>query len=80
MSLALQKKKVPTKCVILIKDMYADVVTSVRTYDDESSVFSIKIELYQRSALSPYIFTLVMNEITKDIQKIFLGACSLLMI
>jgi hypothetical protein len=28
---ALEKHKVPTKCITLIKDMYKDVVTCVRT-------------------------------------------------
>jgi Reverse transcriptase (RNA-dependent DNA polymerase) len=40
----------------------------VRAYDGESDVFPIKIELHQGSTLSLYIFTLVMNEITKDIE------------
>jgi hypothetical protein len=35
---------------------------------DESNVFPIKIRLHQESALSLYIFILVMNEVTKDIQ------------
>jgi Reverse transcriptase (RNA-dependent DNA polymerase) len=61
-------KLVPTKYVTLIKDMYTNVVTCVRACDDESDTFSIKIGLHQGSALSPYIFTLVMDEITKDIQ------------
>jgi hypothetical protein len=43
-------------------------MTCVRVYDGESDVFSIKRGLYQESALSPYIFTLVMDEITNDIQ------------
>jgi Reverse transcriptase (RNA-dependent DNA polymerase) len=64
----LEKKLVPTKYVTLIKDMYKNVVTYVRACDGESDTFSIKIRLHQESALSPYIFTLVMNEITKDIQ------------
>jgi hypothetical protein len=34
----------------------------------ESDAFSVKIRLYQGLALSSYIFTLVMDEITKDIQ------------
>jgi hypothetical protein len=34
----------------------------------ESDAFSNKIGLHQRSVLSPYIFTFVMDEITKDIQ------------
>jgi hypothetical protein len=57
-----------TKYVILIKDIYTNVVTCVRACDGESGVFSIKIGLHQGSALSLYIFTLVMDEITKDIQ------------
>jgi hypothetical protein len=34
----------------------------------QSDTFTIKVGLYQESVLSPYIFTLVMDEITKDIQ------------
>jgi hypothetical protein len=49
--------------------MYTNVVTCVRACDDESDVFSIKIELHQRSVVSPYIFILVMDEITNDIQR-----------
>jgi Reverse transcriptase (RNA-dependent DNA polymerase) len=60
---------VPTKYVILIKDMYTNAVTCVRACDGESDTFSIKIGLHQGSALSPYIFTLVMDEITNDIQE-----------
>jgi hypothetical protein len=36
---------------------------------DESDAFSIKIELHQESALSPYIFTLMIDEITRNIQR-----------
>jgi Reverse transcriptase (RNA-dependent DNA polymerase) len=66
---ALEKKRVPTKYVTLIKDMYTNVVTCVIACDSESDAFPIKIGLHQGSALSPYIFTLVMNKITKDIQR-----------
>jgi Reverse transcriptase (RNA-dependent DNA polymerase) len=65
---ALKMKLVPTKYVTLIKDMYTNIVTCVRACNDESNTFSIKIELHQGSALNSYIFTLVMDEITKDIQ------------
>ncbi len=65
---ALEKKKVPAKYVTLIKDMYDEVVTSVITCDGKTEDFPIKIGLHQGSTLSPYIFTLVMDEITKDIQ------------
>jgi Reverse transcriptase (RNA-dependent DNA polymerase) len=65
---ALKRKLIPTKYVTLIKDMYTNVVTCVRACDGESDTFSIKIGLHQGSILSPYIFTLVMDEITNDIQ------------
>jgi hypothetical protein len=68
MWLALKRKLVPTKYVTLIKDMYTNIMTCVRTCDDESDTFAIKIGLHPESALSSYIFTLVMDEITKDIQ------------
>jgi Reverse transcriptase (RNA-dependent DNA polymerase) len=65
---ALKRKLVSTKYVTLIKDMYTNVVTCVKACDGESETFSIKIRLHQGSTLSQYIFTLVMNEITNDIQ------------
>jgi hypothetical protein len=65
---ALEKHKVSTKYVTLIKDMYRDVVTFVRTCDGDTSDFSIKIGLHQGSALTPYFFDLVMDEVTRDIQ------------
>jgi transcription initiation factor TFIID subunit TAF12 len=49
--------------------MYTNVVTCVRAYDSESDTFSIKIRLHRESTLNSYIFTLVMDEITKDIRK-----------
>ena len=65
---ALEKHKVPTKYISLIKDMYNNVVTSVRAGDGETDTFPITIGLHQGSALSPYIFDLVIDEVTKDIQ------------
>ena len=65
---ALDKHKVPTKYVGLIKDMYNNVVTRVRTSDGDTDDFPIRIGLHQGSALSPYLFALVMDEVTRDIQ------------
>jgi len=65
---ALEKHKVPAKYITLIKDMYDNVVTSVRTSDGDTDDFPIKIGLHQGSALSPYLFALVMDEVTRDIQ------------
>ena len=58
----------PSKVHYLIKDMYNNVVTSVRTSDVDTDDFPIKIGLHQGSAFSPYLFALVMDEVTRDIQ------------
>jgi hypothetical protein len=43
MSLALDKHKVPSKYVTLIKDIYNNAVTSIRTNDGNTTYFPIKI-------------------------------------
>jgi hypothetical protein len=65
---ALQKHKVLIKYIILIKDIYENVMTRVRTSDGDTNDFPINIGLHQGSALSPYLFALVMDEVTRDIQ------------
>jgi hypothetical protein len=64
----LQKHKISTKYIILIKDMYDNIVTSIRTSDGDTNNFLINIGLHQGLALSPYLFVLVMDEVTRDIQ------------
>jgi hypothetical protein len=65
----LQKYKVSTKYITLIKDMYDNVMTSVRTNDGDTNDFPINIGLHQGSAMSPYLSALVMDEVTRDIQR-----------
>src|SRR4051812_6815371 len=55
---ALEKHKVPTNYINLIKDIYDNVVTSVRTSDGDIDDFPIKIGLHQGSTLSPHLFAL----------------------
>ena len=75
----LRDVSIPTKYVALIKNMYNNIMTRVRTSDGDTDDFPIKIGLHQGSALSPYLFALVMDEVTRDIQGIFLGVCFSLM-
>jgi hypothetical protein len=63
-----RKHKVSIKYITLIKDMYDNIMTSVRTSDGDTNDFSINIGLHQGSTLSPYLFALVMDEVTRDIQ------------
>jgi hypothetical protein len=48
--------------------VYDNIVISVRISDGETNDFPINIGLHQGSALSPYLFALVMDEVTRDIQ------------
>ena len=64
----MEKHKVPAKYITLIKDMYDNVLSSVQTSDVDNDDFLIKIGLHQGSALNPYLFALVMDEVTRDIQ------------
>jgi hypothetical protein len=43
-------------------------VTSAQTSDGDTDDFPTKIGLHQGSALSPNLFDLVMDEVTRDIQ------------
>jgi hypothetical protein len=62
------RSQVLTKYIIIIKDIYDNVVTSVRTSDGDTNDFPINIGLHQGSTLSPYLFALVMDGVTRDIQ------------
>ena len=44
-------------------------MTSVRTSNEDMDDFPTRIGLHQGSALSPYLFALVMDEVTRDIQE-----------
>jgi hypothetical protein len=48
--------------------MYDNVVIIVWISDGNTNDFLINIEQHQGSALSPYLFVLVMDEVTRDIQ------------
>jgi hypothetical protein len=65
---ALQKHKVSLKYITLIKDMYDNIVISIQISDRDTNDFPINIGLHQGSSLSPYLFALVMDEVTRDIQ------------
>jgi hypothetical protein len=64
---ALQKHKASIKYITRIKDMYNNVVTSIQTSDRDTNDFLINIGLHQESVMSPYLFALVMDEVTREI-------------
>jgi len=52
----------------VIKDMYEGGRTSVRMLRGVTDDFFVGIGLHQGSALSPFLFTLVVDELTRGIQ------------
>jgi len=64
----LEKKGVSPVYVRVIKDMYGGVRMSVRTLGGVINDFYIGIGLHQGFALNLFLFTLVMDELTKGIQ------------
>ncbi|CAL5326839.1 unnamed protein product [Camellia sinensis] len=65
---ALEKKGVTKGYIDVIRDMYEGVVTNIRSPAGETNEFPITVGLHQGSTLSPYLFALVMDELTINIQ------------
>jgi len=59
---------VPAEYTRVIRDMNDDVRTRVRTVVGDTRDFLIDIGLYQGFVLSPFLFTTVMDELTRGIQ------------
>ncbi|KAL6505306.1 hypothetical protein OROGR_025123 [Orobanche gracilis] len=57
------------KIHVLQKDMYEGASTSVRTNVGRTEEFPITIGVHQGSALSPFLFAIVMDELTRGIQN-----------
>ncbi|KAL6543328.1 hypothetical protein OROHE_010848 [Orobanche hederae] len=65
---ALAKKGLSRKYIDIIKDMYEGASTSVHTNVGRTEEFPITIGVHQGSALSPFLFAIVMDELTRGIQ------------
>ncbi|XP_047252934.1 uncharacterized protein LOC124887376 [Capsicum annuum] len=64
----LEARKIPVAYIRSIKDMYEGVKTPVRTARGDSEHFSVLTGLHQGSTLRPFLFALVMDVLTRNIQ------------
>ena len=62
------ERKVSLRDIEMIQDMYSGAMTTVRTVVGKTNDFTIIVGLHQGFALSPYLFALVMDELTRHMQ------------
>ena len=53
----------------IIKNMYDEATTTVRSAAGLTEEFKVDVGLHQGSALSPFLFAIIMDKLTKDIRK-----------
>ncbi|GJY38489.1 retrovirus-related pol polyprotein LINE-1 [Tanacetum coccineum] len=65
----LSDKGTPTRYIKVIHDMYKGARTCVRTPTGNTKYFPVDVDLHQGLAISPYLFALILHELTKGIQE-----------
>ncbi|GJR21612.1 ataxia telangiectasia mutated family protein [Tanacetum coccineum] len=65
----LRDKGTPMKYIKVIQDMYEGARTCVRMPTGDSEYFPLDVGLHQGSAISPYLFALIVDELSRGIQE-----------
>ena len=65
----MRKVPIPEVYVRTVQDMYNNCETKVRSVVGTTESFRVEVGLHQRSALSPFLFTIVMDRLTMGLRK-----------
>ena len=65
----MRKAGVPESYVRVVQDMYKDCVTVVRSAVGTTDEFRVEVGLHQGSALSPFLFAVVMDKLTDEVRQ-----------
>ena len=65
----LRERGVTEKYVRMIRELYRNVKTSVRSTVGKSENFQVEVGLHQGSALSPLLFNIILDVLTEDVRE-----------
>ena len=65
----MRKSGIVEKYVRLVQDMYKKIETVVRCAVGTTEIFKVKVGLHQESALSPFLFAVIMDRLTDKVRR-----------
>ena len=61
--------------VSVIRAMYEDATTKMKLHGRESKAFSVRVGVHQGSVLSPLLFIIVLEALSREFRKVCLWNC-----
>ncbi|XP_047496539.1 uncharacterized protein LOC125044132 [Penaeus chinensis] len=65
----MREKNIPEKCIRIVQDMYKESETMVWCIAGTTQPFKVEVGLHQGSALSLFLFAIIMDTLTESIRK-----------